>query len=147
MDHLGDRSLKALEGVHPDLVRVVLRAAAGPCEFIVTCGARTKERQAVLVAAGKSRTMNSRHIPTGDPPYAHAVDLAVVLPDGTLTWERLPYKYLSLQVKAAAAELRVPIEWGGECFGVSFIDGCHFQLTYRSYPVDLAPTNGATNVA
>jgi peptidoglycan L-alanyl-D-glutamate endopeptidase CwlK len=144
---LGDRSLKALVGVHPDLVRVILRAAAGPSAFIVTDGVRTKERQAVLVASGKSRTMNSRHLPTGNPPYGHAVDLAVVLPDGTVTWERQPYKYLSLQVKAAAVELGVALEWGGECFGVSFIDSPHFQLTWRAYPLDLSPPNGGTNVA
>lgn len=140
---LNARSMMRLQGVHPDLVAVVLRAAEGPHAFIVTDGLRTKERQAELVACGKSRTMNSRHL----GPVSHAVDLAVVLPDGTITWERMPYKYLALTVKAAAVELGIPIEWGGECFGPTFVDSVHFQLPWRQYPLDLSPPNGATNVA
>jgi peptidoglycan L-alanyl-D-glutamate endopeptidase CwlK len=120
--------MRALVGVHPDLVRVVLRAADGPQAFLVTEGLRSPERQAFLLAAGKSRTTRSRHL-TG-----HAVDLAVLLPDGGISWERLAYKYLALSVKAAAAELRIPIEWGGEAFGPSFYDGPHFQLPHREYP-------------
>ena len=124
---LSPKSESKLLGVHPDLVAVVRRAADSPILFIVTCGARTKAEQAVLVAAGKSRTMNSRHL-TG-----HAVDLAALLEDGTITWERDAYKFLAMTMKAAAVELGVPIEWGGEAFG-SFYDGPHFQLSAKFYP-------------
>jgi len=44
--------------------------------FIVVEGLRTRERQAALVKADASHTMNSRHL-TG-----HAVDLAYWLDDG-----------------------------------------------------------------
>ena len=63
-----------LEGVHPDLVKVVHRAAAlSDIDFTVLEGLRTVARQKQLVKAGASKTMNSRHI-TG-----HAVDLAVLV--------------------------------------------------------------------
>ncbi len=139
---LGDRSMKSLAGVHPDLVQVVLRAAAvGSIMFIVTEGRRSRERQQHLVATGKSRTMNSRHL-TG-----HAVDLAVLLSDGVVSWERAAYRFLAIQMAGAAREAGIPVEWGGECFGPSFFDGPHFQLPWREYPLDLSSPAGATNAA
>lgn len=141
---LGDRSLRTLEGVHPDLVQVVLRAAAvGSIMFIVTEGRRTRERQEHLVATGKSRTMNSRHL----GPVSHAVDLAVLLGDGTVSWEHAAYRFLAITVKGAARDLGIPLEWGGECFGPSFFDGPHFQLPWKQYPLDLSSPKGATNAA
>ena len=65
---LTPRDLDRLRGVHPDLVRVVVRARAMDA-FFVSEGVRTEERQRQLVREGKSRTMASRHL-TG-----HAVDL------------------------------------------------------------------------
>jgi peptidoglycan L-alanyl-D-glutamate endopeptidase CwlK len=48
-----------------------------PLDFSITEGLRTKERQKELFSAGKSQTMNSRHL-TGK-----AVDIAVIiLPTG-----------------------------------------------------------------
>ena len=132
---LGGRSLVALVGVHPDLVRVVVLASAGGANFIVTEGLRTKERQAVLVSAGKSRTMRSRHL-TG-----HAVDLAVVLPDGGVSWEQEEYRRLSLYMASAAAEAGVPIQWGGVCFGPAFVDSVHFQLSWDAYPAPVPNLN------
>jgi peptidoglycan L-alanyl-D-glutamate endopeptidase CwlK len=113
-------------GVHPDLVRVIERAAtATSLEFVVTEGLRTKERQAQLVAVGASRTMNSRHL-TG-----HAVDLAVRV-DGEIRWDWPLYHRLADIVKAAAKVEGVPIEWGGDW--KAFKDGPHFQLPKKEYP-------------
>lgn len=123
---LNARSLKALEGVNPDLVKVVERAAEiSPLPFIVTEGLRTVERQKKLVAAGASTTMRSRHI-TG-----HAVDLAAVV-GKEVRWDWPLYEKLSHAMKDAAAELNVPIEWGGDW--TSFKDGPHFQLSRSKYP-------------
>ena len=124
---LSARSWERLEGVHADLVKVIELAALGPVGFVVTEGLRTRERQATLVMAGKSRTMNSRHL-TG-----HAVDLAVVLPGNVLSWDKDDYKRLSVEVKLAAVQLGIPIRWGGEAFG-SFYDGPHFDLSPAFYP-------------
>lgn len=120
-------SVGRLHGVHPDLVRVIELAherMTPPLSFRVTEGVRTRERQAELVAAGASRTMESRHI-TG-----HAVDLAVEL-DGQVRWDWPLYAKLAAVVKAAAAELHVAIVWGGDW--PKFRDGPHFELDRRSY--------------
>lgn len=123
---LNERSRQRLEGVHPDLVRVVERAAElHPQAIIVTEGLRSAARQAELMQAGASRTLKSRHL-TG-----HAVDLAVVI-GGQARWDWPLYDALSTTVKRAAAELGVPIEWGGDW--PRFRDGPHFQLTPRDYP-------------
>lgn len=125
---LNARSLKNLEGVHPDLVRVVHRAdelVAAPLGFIVTEGLRTLERQKKLVEAGASRTLASRHI-TG-----HAVDLMATL-DGQGRWDWPLYAKVAEAMKQAAAELSVALEWGGDW--VTLKDGPHFQLSHVAYP-------------
>lgn len=124
---LGARSLQRLEGVHEDLVAVVRRAIElTEIDFTVTEGLRTKKRQAELVAAGASQTLNSRHL-TG-----HAVDLAALL-GGKVRWDWPLYTKLSKAMKAAAAEKGVPIEWGGDW--KTFKDGPHFQLPWKAYPL------------
>lgn len=123
---LGQRSLDRLNGVHPDLVKVVKRAIQlTPIDFTVTEGLRTVERQKQLVAAGASQTMKSRHI-TG-----HAVDLAALI-DGEVRWDWPLYAKIAKAMKDAAAELGVAIEWGGDW--KSLKDGPHFQLTWKAYP-------------
>ena len=50
---LSDRSKRNLRGVHPDLVRVVMRALEiSPLDFVVIEGLRSRERQAELVKSG-----------------------------------------------------------------------------------------------
>lgn len=123
---LGTRSLSRLEGVNPDLVALVKNAAAmSDLDFTVLEGLRTVARQKQLVAQGTSKTMNSRHI-TG-----HAVDLAPLI-DGKVSWDWPLYHRLAKIVKAAAAELGQPIEWGGDWR--TFKDGPHWQLPWKQYP-------------
>lgn len=122
---LGKKSLERLDGVHPDLVRVVKRAIQlTAIDFTVTEGLRTKERQAQLLKAGASKTMNSRHI-TG-----HAVDLAAWV-DG-IRWDWGLYPKIAIAMKTAASELDIPIIWGGDWR--TFKDGPHFELDRRQYP-------------
>jgi peptidoglycan L-alanyl-D-glutamate endopeptidase CwlK len=123
---LGARSRARLDGVHPDLVRVVERAIEiTPVDFTVLEGLRTLSRQKKLVAAGASRTLRSRHL-TG-----HAVDLGAWV-GGTVRWDWPLYHRIAPAVKAAAAELGVPIEWGGDWR--RFKDGPHWQLPWRTHP-------------
>ena len=104
---LGKRSQERLAGVHPDLVRVVERAITlTTVDFTVLEGLRTPERQAQLVKAGASQTMNSRHL-TG-----HAVDLMAYI-NGRASWELNLYDDIADAMKAAAIELNTPIKWGG----------------------------------
>lgn len=124
--HLGHRSELTLEGVHPDLERVVRRAIQiTHCDFAVIEGVRAPSRQRLLFDAGATKTLNSRHL-TG-----HAVDLAAYV-DGHLRWDWPLYYQISDAMKLAAAELKVPIEWGGDW--TTFKDGPHFQLPWAEYP-------------
>lgn len=123
---LSKRSLQRLDGVHPDLVKVVKRAIQiTAVDFTVLEGLRTLERQRQLVAAKASKTMNSRHL-TG-----HAVDLGAYVA-GEVRWDWPLYHQIAAAVKQAARELGVPIEWGGDWR--TFKDGPHYQLPFASYP-------------
>jgi len=123
---LGQRSLKCLEGVHPDLVKVVKRAIEiTKQDFSVIEGLRSVARQRQLVAKGASQTMNSRHI-TG-----HAVDI-VPWVNNTVSWDWKFYSEVRSAMMTAAGELGVPIEWGGAW--KSLRDGPHWQLPHAQYP-------------
>ncbi len=122
---LSARSRRALDGVHPALVSVIEAAIkTTPVDFVVTEGVRTIDRQRELKAAGASKTLDSRHI-TG-----HAVDLAAWV--GGVRWDWPLYARIAEAVKSAAAEIAVPIVWGGDWR--SFKDGPHFELDRRYYP-------------
>jgi peptidoglycan L-alanyl-D-glutamate endopeptidase CwlK len=132
MFSLSAASRARLAGVHPDLVRVVERAIRlTKVDFMVLCGCRSVDEQRECVARGVSRTMNSRHIPSGDPPVSHAVDL-VALPGGKVSWDWMHYPLIAAAMKEAAFELRVPLTWGGEW--KSLRDGPHFELPASAYP-------------
>jgi peptidoglycan L-alanyl-D-glutamate endopeptidase CwlK len=123
---LGVTSQARLQGVHPDLVRVVRRAIEiTTIDFSVVEGLRTRERQRQLVAQGKSQTLKSRHL-TG-----HAVDLAPFF-GGQIHWDWPRFRELAPCVQQAAKDCNVPIEWGGNWPG--FPDGPHWQLPWSVYP-------------
>ncbi|WP_293373740.1 M15 family metallopeptidase [Nevskia sp.] len=150
---LGKRSLSELEGVHPDLVKVVLRAIELTTQdFAVHDGIRTLAEQKELLARGASETLDSRHI-TG-----HAVDL-VPLINGKLRWEWTPIYRIAEAVRVAAREVGVPLRWGGAwdvtftsetdspedlvadytarrraAGKKAFIDGPHYELPRALYP-------------
>lgn len=149
---LGNLSRQNLVGVHPDLVRVVLRAIEITAhDFQVYDGVRTIEEQAALVASGASKTMESRHL-TG-----HAVDLVPVV-NGKLRWEMGPCCAIAEAVRLAAQQCGVQVRWGGDWEILNgyidppeemiaeyverrrsqgkraFIDGPHFELPKGIYP-------------
>jgi peptidoglycan L-alanyl-D-glutamate endopeptidase CwlK len=123
-----ERSRRNLEGLHPDLLRVAHRALAlTEVDFIVTEGRRTVERQRELVRTGASKTLNSRHL-TG-----HALDFMAVDPNtGKGSWAWGLYPRVASAFKTAAAELGVPITWGGDW--PKFRDGPHIELDRQRYP-------------
>lgn len=124
---LSDKSLSRLEGLHPDLVKVVKRAIEiTTIDFSVGEGLRSITRQKELYAKGSTTTMNSRHL-TG-----HAVDLFAIDESGDVTWDWEYYHPLSDAVKQAAKDVGVSIEWGGDWS--KFKDGPHYQLPWASYP-------------
>jgi len=123
---LSQRSLSRLAGVHPDLVEVVkLAIQRTAVDFTVVEGVRTLAQQREYVAKGASQTMNSYHLPQADG-LGHAVDLAPLV-GGAIPWDDWSqFKGLADVVKACAAELGVPVEWGGDWKTLK--DGPHFQI-------------------
>ena len=150
---LGNKSLKELEGVHDDLVKVVKRAIELTAQdFGVHDGIRSLEEQKRLVERGASKTLKSRHI-TG-----HAVDLVPYI-NNRLRWEWEPIYMIADAVRMAAQEFSIPLRWGGawdinftdssdspedltidyaarrrEQGKKAFLDGPHFELPIAQYP-------------
>ena len=120
---LGERSLKNLQGVHKDLVKVVERAIKiTEQDFTVIEGVRTLERQKKLLADGFTKTLNSRHL-TG-----HAVDLCPY----PIDWnDHSKFETISKAMKQAAEELGVAIVWGGDWS--RGWDKPHYELNRKVY--------------
>lgn len=120
MKMLSDKSIARMAGVDARLQSVIGAAAAiCPLEFVVTEGLRSRDRQKMLFDAGKSRTLDSEHC------KGRAVDVCVLI-DGKANWTFANYATVAKAVKAAARQLDVEIEWGGDW--PTFKDGPHFQL-------------------
>lgn len=125
MFSFGKRSKERLQGIHPDLVKVIEEAIKeSPLDFSITEGLRTRERQKELFSSGKSQTMNSRHL-TG-----HAVDIAVIK-DGTVTWDAKYYVPVLDHIKAISKQMNIPIVCGGDW--VTFKDYPHIELHRSKY--------------
>lgn len=121
-DLLTPRDRDRLVGVHPTLVLIVERARRAEPFFVIE-GKRSIERQRQLLAEGRSRTLQSRHL-TG-----HAVDLGPM----PLDWEnKAAFRAVAAAMQQAADELRARIRWGGSFRG--FFDGPHFELDARDFP-------------
>jgi peptidoglycan LD-endopeptidase CwlK len=122
---LSKRSKERLEGVHPDLVRVVHRALQlSPIDFGISEGLRTRERQIQLKKAGASKTLNSRHL------SGHAVDVVAYI-GKDVRWDWPLYEQIAVAFKQAAKELDVPIVWGGDW--TTLRDGPHYELSWSKY--------------
>ena len=152
----GRKSLKELEGVHPDLVAVVHRALQlTEQDFSVHDGLRTSAEQQALFKRGASQldgyNKKSKHQEQSDG-FGHAVDLVPYI-NGKLRWEWVPIYKISAAMQQAGKEIGVMLRWGGawhypltmteqlpEAFNQeyvalrraqgksAFIDGPHYEL-------------------
>lgn len=140
MATFSQRSRGNLQGVHPDLVRVLDAAIRDtPIDFTITEGVRSQARQQQLYAQGRTvsgpRVTNvdgmrnkSNHQVKPDG-FGHAVDLYPFV-DGAVRVNE-PYvdaklKVIARHIKATAVRLGVPITWGGDW--KSPYDPPHFEL-------------------
>lgn len=147
MIRLSADSERLLVGIHPDLVKVIRRAAAiSNIPFKVTEGLRTLAQQKKNVASGVSWTLNSRHL-TG-----HAVDLVPIVDvnvNGKIETSEMyawpVYYRLAPIIKQAAKDVGVPIEWGGDWSQNK--DGPHWQLPFKKYPISKAAPAEIKHVA
>lgn len=123
---------KKLAKAHPDLVKVIRRCAATTTvPFTITETARSVEQQKKNVAKGVSWTMRSRHIVSSDG-LCRAADVVPVDAKGKPIWAWPIYYKLAPQMKKAASEVKVPVEWGGDWKKNK--DGPHWQLPWKQYP-------------
>ena len=126
----GERSLKNLATVNPDLQKVAhLALKYSSVDFTVTEGVRTKERQAELFKTGASKTMKSYHLDSKDGVIdgkGMALDFYPIV-NGKLD-VNAPMSYFKTVAdafKKAASELGYRITWGGDW---KWKDGPHIQL-------------------
>lgn len=121
------RSLKALSGVHPDLIAVArLALVKSGVDFTVVEGVRDLETQRKYCEKGVSKTMKSRHLVQPDG-FGYAVDIYPYY-DGSVQCEapEAHFKDIAEAMQSAADELGVNITWGGCWQG--FCDMPHYQL-------------------
>jgi hypothetical protein len=128
MNHfsLSARSVNRLQGVDARLVQVISRAITlTSVDFSVIEGVRTAERQQELFAAGKTRTLNSRHL-TG-----HAVD---VMPVGASLDDPEAWLPVLKAIKCAADALHIRLRFGytwdasPDTPVAKFLDAPHVEL-------------------
>lgn len=137
---LGNRSLKNLEGVHPNLVKVMKAAIENsPYDFTIVCGVRTMAEQKALYAQGRTTkgakvtnadgVRNKSNHQAKSDGYGHAVDIYPFYNGSVQVNDKdvIPrLKAISNHIKQVAKELNIPITWGGDW--KSPYDPPHFQL-------------------
>ncbi len=120
MFKFSQRSLDKLQGVHPDIVRVMEEAIKETTiDFGIVQGVRTQAEQDALYEQGRTKpgpivtwTRKSKHIKQADG-YGHAVDIAAFI-KGKITWAPAMYDDLAVVIKGVANRLKVPLKWGPE---------------------------------
>jgi len=134
---LNERSKKNLQGVHPDLVRLIEESATDtPVNFTVTEGVRTVERQQQLYAQGRTVkglivttkdgvTKKSNHQPKADG-FGYAVDLYASPAGVVKVNDAKSLAVIASHIKKTAQRLGVKIVWGGDW--TSPHDPPHFEL-------------------
>lgn len=159
----GTKSLREIRTTHPDLQEMAFTALqASLVDFAVVDGVRTKMEQKALVAAGASTTMDSRHLYSGQPLTAKALDCVPYI-NGKVRWEWPPIYQMVCGWHAACVLHKIDLRWGGvwdrtllELDPISvdaehlehevaayvrrregkrvFLDGPHFELLRDEYP-------------
>ena len=123
-----------LDGVHPDLVRVIREASQSPQAFEVVQGLRSLEDEAKAVKSGHSTMMHSRHLPHQGDGLSRAVDVAALI-DGKISWapgrEEEVYGQIWKQISESADKLKIAVTWGGSW--KTFKDWGHIELSWKVY--------------
>ena len=105
----GNASKKRLQGVHPNLVKVMeLAISRSTVDFSVLEGLRTLARQRQLLKSGASTTLNSKHL-VQSSGYGHAVDI-IPFP---VSWDLEKFYPIAEAVREAAKILNIKVRWGG----------------------------------
>ena len=128
---LSERSLKSLEGVDPNLVKIVKRAIEiTEQDFIVIEGLRTKEQMMINYGKGRTVAQLAVHgIPASyakpkeakvtwlNNPFAsnHAKGKAVDIVPNPVDWNSIAkFKKINEAMQAAAKEFGIKLSYGGD---------------------------------
>ena len=128
---LSERSLKSLEGVDPNLVKIVKRAIEiTEQDFIVIEGLRTKEQMMINYGKGRTASQLAVHgIPASyakpkeakvtwlNNPFAsnHAKGKAVDIVPAPVTWDDIAkFKKINEAMQVAAKEFGIKLSYGGD---------------------------------
>lgn len=140
MYKLSKRSKKRLEGVHPDLIRLVEKAITNsPFDFGIPQygGLRTVEDQQELYLKGRRGKKGERIVTYVDgikrksnhqaksDGFGHAFDIYGI-EDGVATWKPSILKPIAEHIKKTAEDMKIEISWGGDW--TTFKDLPHFEL-------------------
>jgi len=139
MPAFSKKSLGMLQQCHPDLQKVMMEAIK-IIDFSVTEGARTIEKQREYYKAGKSKTMNSKHLPKYCKEIGKECSFAIdVVPYPVSYEDRERFCLLAGIVLGIAkvlkdeGKIKSTIRWGGDwnqnCItkDESFSDLPHFE--------------------
>jgi peptidoglycan L-alanyl-D-glutamate endopeptidase CwlK len=124
------RSEQKLRSLHPALVKVArLALRKSRVDFTIISSRRTLDEQRQLVAAGKSQTLNSRHL------KGEALDFVPLDPT---TGKGLFDRGLAIEVAAAfmdaGQEQGCPVKWGGMWQGFEDIPHIEMMKTKQANP-------------
>jgi cell wall-associated NlpC family hydrolase len=113
-----------LRALNPVLARVVRKAQADNpgLRFVIGSGRRDGRLQRMAVAWGWSRTQDSPH------RSGRAVDLWPLDREGQVFFDPQTQNRIAAALGEAAAQLGVPIRWGGRFQGFKDMDRSHFEL-------------------
>lgn len=138
MANFGSQSLKSLNGIHPDLVKVMKEAIKDtPIDFTITDGVRTTAEQQALYAKG--RTVKGGIVTNADgvknksnhqvkaDGFGYAVDLYPYI-NGKIDFNDAHnnLSIISAHILATAKCLGVQLTWGGSF--KTILDRPHFEL-------------------
>lgn len=130
MFEFSSKSLRKLDGVHPDLKRVALRAIKiSAIDFGITEGVRTYTRQLELIAEGKSFREDSNHL-MQDSGYGHAIDVVAWF-NGKINWQNKYYGPIVQAFIDASGEEGVQLTFGH--LWPNFQDSVHIELNEKYY--------------
>lgn len=125
MFKLTAEDLSKLKGVNPNLVKVIIKAATtATVPFKVLEGVRSAAAQMRAFKSGHSMLDGFHKI--SNHQKGRAVDICPLIRGQPIQSSWTPFYPMAANVKEAAKELGIPIQWGGDWKG--FKDGPHFEL-------------------
>ncbi len=132
MPEFSQRSKQRLLECHPDL-QSIFAEVIKQYDCTILCGRRSLDEQKKLVAEGKSKTLNSKHL--------LKPSLAVDVAPYPIDWRDTDrFIYLAGIVKGIATGLNIEVRWGGDWDSDNdfndqrFNDLVHFEVRGKATP-------------